>query len=594
MAYYTKESLEELKSRVDLVDVIGSHIDLKRMGTAYKALCPFHDEKSPSFVVQKGDSHYHCFGCSAHGDAIAFLMEHLGYSFTDAIEHLAERCGVIMEKEKGDHASKSGISFSSMKESLAQVAEFYHFILLRTEAGKKARAYLQARGLGLEFIRDFQIGFSPDREGLFSKAMEKLSLSEKTLKELGVISNAGSLSRDLFYGRIVFPVCDAMGRVVGFSARKIDENQLGGKYINTPKTPVFTKSKLLFGLNYSRKQMVKEKKALIVEGQIDALTLIHAGFDYTVATLGTAFGDQHIDELLKLGVKKVILAMDGDEAGKKAALKSGDLLQSRGLGVVVCQLAAGEDPDTLIRLKGKEAFEKKVEEAEDFLSFAMEAYGVFSKDPSQKVQAAHGLAKLIRGWKDPILVHETLKALAEKAHLPAHLLQEERKERLQVIKSASKSDGPSVSAIDEDIVYWLIHSSMRPTFFFEMAELNVEQEGFENAGCQRLFEVCLKLFKEKGSLDLITLCSCVDEELSALIDKLSKKRVNRDKAKILYERALLKFKERQWLKEREAIKLKIQSGACSDDEVLELVRAFDQIKNSLPKLVFPECKSLSP
>lgn len=592
MARYTKESLEELKSRVDLVDVIGSHIDLKRMGTAYKALCPFHDEKSPSFVVEKGESHYHCYGCSAHGDAIAFLMEHLGYSFTDAIEHLAERSGIVMEQEKSDSASKTGLSFSSMKESLAQVSEFYHFILLRTEAGKKARAYLQARGLGAEFIRFFQIGFSPDLPGLFSKAMQKMGMSEKNLKELGVISNAGSMNRDLFYGRIVFPVCDAMGRVVGFSARKIEESQMGGKYINTPKTPLFTKSKLLFGLNYSRKKMVKTKKALIVEGQIDALTLIHAGFDYTVATLGTAFGEQHIDELVKLGVKEVILAMDGDEAGKKAALKSGDLLQSRGLVTLVCKLEEAEDPDTLIRLKGKEAFEKKIEEAEDFLSFAMDAYGVFAKEPAQKVQAANSLAALIRAWKDPILVHETLKALAEKAHLPLHLLQEVGPKRLQVIKSASNPESPGVSAVDEDIVYWLIHSSMRPAFFFEMAELNIEKESFQDVHCQRLFELCVKLFKEKGSLDLITLCSEADDELSLLIDKLSKKRVNRDKAKVLYERALLKFKERAWLKEREAIKLKIQSGACSDEEVLELVCAFDKIKNSLPKLVFPELSSL--
>jgi DNA primase len=587
MPKYTKQSLEELKSRIDLVDIIGSHIDLKRMGTSYKALCPFHDEKSPSFVVQKGGAHYHCFGCNAHGDAIAFLMEHLGYSFTDAIESLAERYQVTLEKESGAAASNSGPSFTVMKEALANVAQFYHFILLRTEAGKKALSYLNSRGLNQEFIKTFQIGFSPDHPSLFQEAMEKLKISKDILKSIGVVSSSGG-GRDLFSGRLVFPVCDAMGRVIGFSARKINEDQPGGKYINTPKTPLFIKSKILFGLNYSRKRMIKEKRAVIVEGQIDALSLIHRGFDFTIATLGTAFGEAHVEELKKLGIKEAILAMDGDAAGKTAAYKAGHLLQAGSIAAKVCQLKEGEDPDTLLRLEGTQAFEHLIDEASDFITFAMQLKGAFEKGPTEKVQAVLELAEEVRAWSDPVLTYETLKALAEKAQLPHHLLEKKASPRKVALKSMLVEPKEQINGADEDVIYWLIHSNANPKEFFELAKCNLSEKDFESLNSRFLYKKCLSLYERAGGLDLIDLCSELSDELSSVIDRLSQKRVNRGKAKELFRKATLKLKERTWLKEREEIKRRIQSGTCEESELLELLKSFDRIKNSPPRLVEPE------
>lgn len=587
MPKYTKQSLEELKSRIDLVDVIGSHIDLKRMGTSYKALCPFHDEKSPSFVVQKGAVHYHCFGCNAHGDAIAFLMEHLGYSFTDAIESLAERYQVTLEKEASGSASSSGPSFTVMKEALANVAQFYHFILLRTEAGKKALSYLNARGLDLEFIKAFQIGYSPDHPSLFQEAMQKLKITKDVLKSVGVVSSSGG-PKDLFSGRLVFPVCDAMGRVIGFSARKINEDQPGGKYINTPKTPLFIKSKILFGLNYSRRRMIKEKRALIVEGQIDALALIYQGFDFVIATLGTAFGESHVEELKKLGIKEVYLAMDGDGAGRVAAYKAGHLLQAGSVAAKVCKLKEGEDPDTLLRLEGSQAFERLIDEADDFITFALQMKGTFEKGPTEKVQAVLELAEEVRAWNDPVLTYETLKVLAEKAQLPHHLLEKKAPKRKVALKSMQVEPKEQINGADEDVIYWLIHSNASPREFFELAKSNLKEKDFESLSSRLLYQKCLELYAKAGGLDLIDLCSELSDELSSVIDRLSQKRVNRGKAKELFRKATLKLKERSWLKEREEIKRRIQSGTCEESELLELLKSFDQIKNAPPKLIEPE------
>jgi len=288
---YTKESLELLRQRIDLVEVLTPHLQLHRAGAAFKALCPFHEEKTPSFIVQRGDSHYHCFGCGAHGDAIAFLMNNVKMSFTEAVEHLAERFGVPLEKMDASEEVK-GPSKSVLKEALDRAARLYHFLLLHSEEGQKALEYLYQRGIDLDFIRTFQIGYASNSPDLLKRFLYAQNVSEEVLLETGLI--AASSKRDFFCDRITFPIRDPMGAVIGFSARKFKEETYGGKYINTSETPLFKKSQVLFALSYCRQKIAKERKAIIVEGQIDALRLIHSGFNYTVAGQGTAFGEGHV------------------------------------------------------------------------------------------------------------------------------------------------------------------------------------------------------------------------------------------------------------------------------------------------------------
>lgn len=324
MAIYSKESLERLRQKIDLGEVISSYVSMQRSGASYKALCPFHEEKTPSFLIHKGDSHYHCFGCGAHGDAISFLMEYAKMTFVEALESLAERFQVSLEKVEEE---EKGPDKKKLKQVLERASVFYRFFLLHSDEGKIALQYLYKRDIDLAFIERFEIGYAPKQGDMLYKLLKAEGFPDEDLQLAGLY--LPSRRKDFFTERITFPIRDRMGAVIGFSARKFKEETFGGKYINTSETPLFKKSQVLFGFCYSRHRMAKERKAIVVEGQIDALRLIFEGFDFTVAGQGTAFGDGHVKELLGLGVQQVYLAFDGDRAGKEAAVKVGDLFQKK-------------------------------------------------------------------------------------------------------------------------------------------------------------------------------------------------------------------------------------------------------------------------
>ena len=470
MPHFTKDSLETLRQRIDLVDVLSSHIDLKRAGAAYKGLCPFHDEKTPSFMIQKGDTHYHCFGCGAHGDAIQFLMAHLKMNFSDAVESLAERFHVHLEYLE-DVETNKGPNKTFLKEALEQACRFYHFYLLHTKEGHEVLHYLYKRGIDLDFINQFQVGLAPKIPGYFRKIMHAKFIKDETMALAGLIAESkDGRWRDFFAERITFPIRDASGAVIGFSARKYREETFGGKYINTSETPLFKKSRVLFGLNYSRRRMAKEGKAIIVEGQIDALRLIQEGFDFTVAGQGTAFGEGHAKELLTLGVSRIYLALDGDSAGQEAAFKIGHLFQCSGVDVRVIELPQGSDPDAFLREKGPDAFSKLLEQPIDYIEFLVK---YFSKDydlrsPTAKNQLVEIIAKQIRHWEQPILVQESLRKLAHLLQVSESslLLEQNHTPNLYIKKGANIG----LQAIDPDrileldLLRWLLLTPKRGNF----------------------------------------------------------------------------------------------------------------------------------
>ncbi len=256
MAILTQACLENLKQKVDLVDLLSSYVELKKTGAYHRGLCPFHNEKSPSFIVQAGSAHYHCFGCQAHGDAIAFLMQNQQLSFTEAVECLAERYQVPLEY---DSSKELGYDKSRLLDVLAIANRYFHQYLLETQEGKEALDYLEKRALDLEFLKTFEIGLAPQNGSHFLKAMHDQKISSKELQEVGLLHERGSA---FFFDRIMFPIRDARGSIIAFSARLYKEETRGGKYINSKETYLFKKSNVLFGLNYSRMRLAKGKKAL--------------------------------------------------------------------------------------------------------------------------------------------------------------------------------------------------------------------------------------------------------------------------------------------------------------------------------------------
>ena len=346
--------IDELLVRVDIVDLIDSHLQLKKTGANYAACCPFHNEKTPSFSVNRAKQFFYCFGCGAGGNAISFLMDYNNLDFVEAIEDLASFVGVDVPRETGDYQKPlEKQDVSHLYEVSQQVALFYAQ-QLREPRGQVAVNYFKSRGVSGRVARDFLLGYAPDEWQLLATQFD-----EPSLIEAGLIIKKPETGRtyDRFRGRIMFPIRDKRGRVVGFGGRVLDDST--PKYLNSPETPLFQKGKEVYGLYELLLKQTKPLRILVVEGYMDVVILAEFGIDYSVATLGTATSQSHFDLLFRFS-KELILCFDGDSAGQKAAWRAVEavlpvLKEGRQLRVML--LPQGEDPDSLVRLKGKVDFE---------------------------------------------------------------------------------------------------------------------------------------------------------------------------------------------------------------------------------------------
>lgn len=591
MPLFTKESLENLRQRIDLIEVLSPHLELKKSGAAYKALCPFHDEKTPSLMIQKGDQHYHCYGCGAHGDAIQFLMTHVKMSFLEAIESLAQRFNVPLEQvEKGQE--QHGPNKALLKTALEHACHTYHFLLLHSAEGQHALNYLYSRGIDLDFIYRFQLGLASKAPGILKKVLYSKSMKDSILVEAGLLaeSSSGGL-REFFYDRIMFPIRDALGAVIGFSGRKYKEETFGGKYVNTPETPLFKKSRVLFGLNYCRKRIAKERKVLIVEGQLDALRLIHSGFDITVAGQGTAFGEGHAKELLNLGVNLVYLALDGDEAGGEAACKIGNLFQREGVEVFVVPLPQNSDPDAFLCERGEEAFAKLMENSLGYLDFLVRhrSRALNMDSPAGKNELVQMLSKQIREWKHPLMVHESLRKLAHLARVPESAIGigQEHLPNLFIKKSAIAGI-QSVDAdriLEFDILRWILLMGGIQPGLMKMAHNNLKPEDFKVSICRAIYDFYLECYQEKRPADLLSIATMIEDvEIQPAISEILKVRINKEKAEPQLIEAIQKILSRNWMEKREQLRIRIIDGQCSDEEAMLLTKQLQEIIKNPPKI----------
>jgi DNA primase len=589
MPLYSKESLDLLRERVDLLEVVSAHIPMQKSGASYKACCPFHEEKSPSFMMQRGDKHYHCFGCGAHGDAIAFLMGYVKMSFIDALEYLAERFQVRLERIEQTSEDK-GPSKTQLKSALDKASRYYHFFLLHTEEGQVALRYLYERGIDLSFIRRFQVGYALKQDSAITQLLRSEGVPEEVLLETGLLSiTSTGRKRDFFQERITFPIRDPMGAVIGFSARKFKEETFGGKYINTQETPLFKKSHVLFGLSYCRQTIAKERKALIVEGQIDALRLIHTGFTFTVAGQGTAFGEGHVRELVSLGVNHVYLALDADKAGMEAAVKIGDLFQHKGIDVSVVELIEGSDPDSFIKENGPEGFSKLMTDAKQYLHFV---YGYLlgkgPVSPSKKSEIVESLVERIKKWEHPVLVHESLKKLATIAGVPEATIGMGTHVAGGFIRrgeSVTKFSIDPNKILETDLIRWILLSN-DPKKWIELSKKNITAEQMKTPACKSLYAALLLANEQNTPIDLLSLGSEVQtiEEQQILADLMQRK-INIEKAEEGIKESIRKIQLRHWMEEREAIKIQIQQSNSAEEEVLLLAKKFDDLRRNPPAVV---------
>jgi DNA primase len=589
MVRFTKESVQRLREAVDIVDLISRHVPLKRAGTTFKGLCPFHDEKTPSFTVNKASRHYHCFGCGAHGDAVAFLMQHERLDFKQALEFLSERFGVPLESEKGD-IDERGVPKARLRQVNEAASNFFHTFLLHADEAEGARGYLAKRGFSLTFLQAFLIGYAPRLPGALRKYLHSSGFSEEEMEHAGLLSRHEGRLREFFFERITFPILDAIGHTIGFSARKWREETFGGKYINTQETQLFKKSKVLFGLFYSKKRMMRDRIACIVEGQVDALRLIEAGFDFTVASLGTAFGLPHVEQLKAMGVEEVYLSLDGDDAGLISAEKAGHLLMKKGIGVRVVQFSDAKDPDELLEKKGKMVFFQALASAMDFLPFVISRAKATCNwsSPREKDKAVRGIEEKIREWENPILVYETLKQLSSMADVPESLLNIGTapfatmigKHPLPTLQPEAKE--PDL-ILELDLVRWLVFAGPESGQFVQCCVDHLAAEDFTHDIPRQLFCLAIERLQKGERPDFMSFAGEVDiESISAAFKTLFSRRQRIEKALPMASESVKKIKERNWLKKRESIRKAMEDPQVSEEEQMLLARAFDELTKNPP------------
>ena len=404
--------IQELLHRVDIVDLIDSYVPLKKAGANYAACCPFHNEKTPSFTVSPTKQFYHCFGCSAHGTAIGFLMEYSGLGFVDAIKELASRVGMQVPEEEA-RRPHDGPKLTTLAEIMARAVKYYYEQLKRSE---KAIDYLKRRGLSGEIAQRFGIGYAPDNWQGLEAAFDDYSRPE--LQQAGlVIRNEQGRLYDRFRDRVMFPIINQKGEVIAFGGRVIGEGE--PKYLNSPETPLFEKGRELFGLPQARQALRETNTAIVVEGYMDVVALAQHGVGNAVATLGTATTATHVQKLLRQ-VDRIVYCFDGDSAGRKAAWRALEnsleaLPAQKSIGFVF--LSAQDDPDSFVRDHGKAAFERLIAQATPLSEFLL--HELMSRC---EMSSAEGRARLVAEAKPlllrlqtPLLRLQLVKRLAEES-----------------------------------------------------------------------------------------------------------------------------------------------------------------------------------
>ena len=369
----SKDVIDRIRNALDIADVVGTYLQLKRTGHVAKALCPFHKEKTPSFHVNSARQAFHCFGCGAGGDVFKFVMLFENVDFPTALRLLASRAGIALPVDEVRASKKEGPGKDDLFRANEEASRRYQQELLRSPEAEAARAYLKRRSLDADVWKEWSIGYAPEGWGFLSDAAgPRGGANMKVLEAAGLLAtNEKGNLYDRFRGRVMFTIRDELGRAVGFSGRVLKaDDKAGGKYVNTPETAAFRKSRILFALDKAKREILDRRQALLVEGQIDCIRCHLGGFKNAVASQGTAFTGEHA-ALLKRYADHVVVVLDADAAGRKAALRTAELLVAEGLAVSLAALPAGEDPDSLLLKKGPAAFSAVLESATTPMGFLL-------------------------------------------------------------------------------------------------------------------------------------------------------------------------------------------------------------------------------
>ncbi|MCD8327010.1 MAG: DNA primase [Lachnospiraceae bacterium] len=418
--YYSEEIIEEVRTKNDIVDVVGASVRLQKKGSSYFGLCPFHNEKSPSFSVSGQKQMYYCFGCGAGGNVITFVMNYENYTFQEALKYLADRAGVTLPEEDASAQNRQKQSKRALLLQINKEAARYFCHQLRSPRGKPGYEYLSERKLSDETIKHFGLGFADKTPGSLTAYLREKGYSDEMLVEAGLCAydeNRGF--HDKFWNRVMFPIMDINHRVIGFGGRVMGDGK--PKYLNSPETPIFDKSRNLYGLNYAR--ISRAGNLILCEGYMDVIAMHQAGFTQAVASLGTAFTSGQAS-LIRRYTEQVLLAYDSDGAGVNAALRAIGILKEAGLSGRVINLEPYKDPDEFIKNLGQEAFQERIDKAEDGFLFEIRILrrDFHVEDPAQKTKFEMEAARRLSQMENEIERENYLAAVAREYFIDPEML----------------------------------------------------------------------------------------------------------------------------------------------------------------------------
>ena len=411
MPFFDENLIEEIRSRNDIVDVISGYVRLKKKGSNYFGLCPFHNEKSPSFSVSQGKQMYYCFGCGAGGNVFTFLMEYENFSFGEAVEALAQRAGVDLPRQETPGMRQEADLRQKLLEVNKEAGKFY-YMMLRSQQGSRAMEYFVKRGLLKETMQKFGLGCCGQYSDMLYRYLKQKGYEDSLLRDSGLITyDERHGGRDKFFNRAMFPIMNVHNKIIGFGGRVMGDGE--PKYLNSPETKIFDKSRNLYGLNFAR--ITKKPQLLLCEGYMDVIALHQAGFDNAVASLGTSLTSGHAS-LLKRYTKEVYLTFDSDGAGVKAALRAIPILKEAGLSVKIINMEPYKDPDEFIKALGPEEYQKRIEGSENSFLFELRMLErqFHLDDPEGKTAFYNEAARRLLGFTEELERNNYIEAVAEK------------------------------------------------------------------------------------------------------------------------------------------------------------------------------------
>jgi len=512
-----EEIIDEIKSRSNIVDIVGKYVTIKKTGANYKGLCPFHSEDTPSFIVSEDKQIFTCFGCGATGDVIEFIKRIESIEFVDAVEKLAEESGVELKstKEKSNNKKKDFLFQLNRDAALF----FYHNLQNGNNAGY---AYMKSRGISNPTLKKFGIGYAIDSWDSLYKYFKGRNIEDRFLFDLGLLSYSKGKYFDKFRNRVIFPIINTRGRIIGFGGRTIEKNALP-KYLNSPESIIFQKKNNLYGLNLSRQEIQKMNSVILVEGYMDVISLYQRGIKNTAASLGTALTVQQA-QMLKRYSNNIILAYDADEAGKIAALRGMDILYEAGCSVKVLRLKGYKDPDEYVKTYGKEAFMKLVSEAVPFIEYKLEeAKKIHDLNTTEgKVAYLKDAAIILRKIESQVEVEAYIKKIAYETKISENAFKLEihgNNREVTKLKHHDKEKKPdNLSLLDKNndllernlIKLMIIRSEFIP-------KIRKYSEVFTNSSHQRIYELINVLYTEDEEIDVMKLKdNLMDEDIAAL------------------------------------------------------------------------------